>query len=1025
MTARLLRPWLIALLVAASVSPSFSQRQTGTISGRILDKDGKPLSGATVTISGPAQMGFSSYVTRETGFFRFAGLEPGEYDLRAEMPGFKSYILPDVVANVGRTTRLVIRFEETSVEEEVTLRVVSPVVDVESAKFSVNYSARFLAGLPLNRDLYDIQNSVPGAVSEGDPYLRTSSILGGTVRSQVYAFEGMRLNDPTTSLALTNINFDVYEEIEFELGGLPAEVGPTDPVYINIVSKGGANGFTGGLSGYFTGSGLAKDLIPKSDTDAYRVDPPGKFASYSDLSFHLAGAFLPDRAWYYLNGRYNSWRETTSIAPEARMAELGFYGIDYAHYDYDHDEWFGFAKLNIQFDKNIRYTGVLHYNNIYEPVYQRTGGADISLPATDVWSHEHDFTTTHLVNWSLDQDTFVDAQATYVNRRFPVRSRTQDQPTYYDYKQDVYWGASAYNDDQTRKRIGISAAITRFQGNLLSVSHEFKAGAEFEQSEQRRDWYRKNPYYSYWEDYAAGNPYYYSTDLKQGRLRIYNCPPTAEYWSIQDDLRRFSGYVQDNLTKGRLTLNLGLRADYSYLFRPQQSRPTLAYSYGPPQLNPAITESGSLLDALISQWHSEIGAVSPFDTLTTANLTVVHFFTLSPRLGLVYDPFGRGKTALKMSFSRYTEPLWADKYSAGQIFNPGSVDYYWNDLNGNMLMDLPPTDSYVLQSYPSQDPSITFYSQDLKAPYITEFLAGIEQEVFQDFKLGLQYIWKKSRNIVETVDVNNGYDPEAKDESGLIWIPFQFTDPGWDGQWGTSDDQTLTAYGLRADRPVPTWMVVNPPEAERKYWALAMTFDKRMSHNWQLSGSILYSSFKGNVDATTDQTEGTSGVFHSPNSLVNAYGPLSFDRPWQFKVMGTYVLPFQIMISAYLRHESGIPWTRTISRVYFPADFPAVQQTFVSLNAEAPGSRRRPAYTNLDLRLEKGFPLKATGSARLDFYLDIFNVTGSKGIVGNEDPSPRLRFDQTPPVCEVSPTYGSVLSVYGVRSYRIGIRWSF
>jgi hypothetical protein len=218
-------------------------------------------------------------------------------------------------------------------------------------------------------------------------------------------------------------------------------------------------------------------------------------------------------------------------------------------------------------------------------------------------------------------------------------------------------------------------------------------------------------------------------------------------------------------------------------------------------------------------------------------------------------------------------------------------------------------------------------------------------------------------------------------------------------------------------------MGVNPPEAERKYWALALTFDKRMSRNWQLKGSILYGSFKGNVEATYVPTEGESAAYNSPNTLVNSYGPLYFDRPLQIKVMGTYILPFNIIVSAYVQHYSGIPWGRTISRVYFPADFPAVLQTHVLLNAEAPGSQRRAPYTNLDLRLEKGWPLK--GRARLDFYVDIFNVGGRSGVLVDNDPSPRLRFDQTPVVYEASPTYGDVLSVYGIRSFRIGVRWSF
>ena len=1023
MTSRILKPMLIVWLAVSLSAPALAQRLTGTLSGQVLDKEGKPLPGATVSISGPALMGIESYVTSEKGLFRFPALKPGEYEIRAEMPGFKSYVYRSVIVAVGMTTEIVVRLEEFPTEEEVTLTATSPVVDVESSKVSVNYSARFLAAMPMNRDLYDIQNSVPGAVTEGVDYRRTSSILGGTVRSQLYALDGMPLNDPATSYSLVNINVDVTDEIEFELGAHPAEVGQTDATYINIISRSGGNTYEGGLLGYFTGDSLTTDLIPKSDAAAYQVDPPGKFDKYSDLSAHVGGPFLTDRAWFYLNGRWNSWTQTTSATPEDRMAKLGFSGVDFAHYDYEHNEWFGFAKLTIKATKDIRYAGTFHYNHIYEPVYQTSGGANISFQATEIWDHENTFTTTHQLNWSLDQNTFVDAHATLVQRNFPIRSRVQNQPTYYDYQQDIFWGASAYNNDQVRKRIMASASLTRFYDNLLTASHELRVGGEFEQSETHQDWYRGNPYYSYWEDYSAGNPYYYSTDLKQGRLRIHNCPASAKLWDVQDNIRRFSGYVQDRVTKGRLALNLGLRFDYAFQFQPQQGRPKLSYSFGPPQLNPAITDPNALLNALVSQWHDEIGPVSPFDSLITRQKTVVKFFTLSPRLGLVYDLFGQGRTALKMSFSRYYEPIWVARYNAGQILSPGSIDYYWNDLDGNKLMDLPPTDSYVIQSYPRQDPDYAYYADGLKAPSVNEFLVGIEHELFRDFKLGLQFISKRSRNIVEDVDLNNGYDPDARDEKGPIWIPFEFDDPGWDGTWGTSDDQKLTAYGLRADRPVPTWMGVNPPEAERKYWALVMTFDKRMSNNWQLKGSILYGSFKGNVEATTEPTEGQSEVFNSPNTLINAYGPLFFDRPLQAKVMATYILPFDILISAYAQHFSGIPWGRTISRVYFPADFPAVQQTYVALNAEAPGSQRRAPYTNLDLRLEKGFRFK--GGARLDFYLDVFNVGGRSGVIVDNDPSPRLRFDQTPSSYEVSPTYGHVLSVYGVRSYRLGLRWSF
>jgi hypothetical protein len=338
-------------------------------------------------------------------------------------------------------------------------------------------------------------------------------------------------------------------------------------------------------------------------------------------------------------------------------------------------------------------------------------------------------------------------------------------------------------------------------------------------------------------------------------------------------------------------------------------------------------------------------------------------------------------------------------------------------------MDLPPDDSYVLQSSPNQDPAHLYYPDDLKAPFTNEIMAGVEQELAKDFKLGLQLVWKESKNIVEDADARNGFDPTARDEKGLIWIPFSFIDPGWDGEWGTGDDQRLTAYGLRSDRPVPIWTGLNPAEARRKYLGAALTFDKRMSDNWQLKGSVLFSSFKGNIEASSVATEGSNLMFNDPNSLVNAYGSLFFDRPLQIKIIGTYVLPHDFVVSAYFQYYSGVPWGRTIARVYFPADFPAVQQTYVGLNAEASGTRRRVPYTNLDLRVEKAFAFRSGG--KISLYLDIFNIGGQSGVVVEDDPAPRLRFDLTPPVYEVSPTYGDVLSAFGVRSFRLGARWSF
>jgi len=1005
------------LVLVLLVSFTFAQRQTGSIFGTIYDNQGNPLPGVSVTVSGPSLIGEMTYTTDVSGVFRFPALPPGEYTVKAELEGFKTLIRKGIIVNVGKTTEISLTLELAPVKEEIVVTAVSPTVDVQSAKTSVTYEKDFLISIPVNRDLYDIQNSIPGAVSEGVNYRRTSSILGGTVRSQLYALDGVPMNDPATFYSMANINFDVYQEIEFEVGAHPAEVGQTDSTYINIVTKSGGNKLSGGITAYFTNDNMAKDLFTKEQIKAFGVNPPEKYSDYKDGSFSLGGPIKKDKIWYFGNLRRQVWGQANPLTPESRMEKLGKPSI---HYDLEHQEWMGFAKITAQLRQNLRYMGMFHYNHIYEPIYSNSIGSDTDFSATEIWDHENTYTTTHQLNWILNQNTFVDLRGTYIYRYFPIISRNPGEYTYYDRKNDVYWGTSPYNDEYVRIKMLASASLTRFVNNFLGANHEFKTGIEGEQSEYHRDWYRKNPYYSYWYDYAAGNPYYYSPSAKRGRLRIRPCPPERGMWDVQDNVRRLSWYVQDNITKGRLALNLGVRLDYSYQYEPEQSRPELRYENGPDLLAPGLSPN-ALLEALIAQMHAQ-GLISPFDALKTPFKKPVEFFTVSPRIGIVYDIFGNGKTALKVSYGRYYEPVWSAKYNAAQIFGASSINWYWNDKNGNKKMDLPPTDTYDLTSYSIQDPNYTYYVDDLKCPHMDEVLAGIEHELFKDFRLGIQLVWKQNKNIVEDIDMNNGYDPNAKDEKGLIWIPYTVVDPGWDGIFGTPDDKPITVYGLRSDRPVPSWKGINPPEAKREYKALVITFDKRMSNRWQLKGSVVYSSFKGNAEATYGATEGETGMFDSPNSMINSYGPIWFDRPLQVKILGTYVFPLDFKISANIQYLSGSPWERTLGRVYFPPNF-GVQQSYVSVNAEPRGSQRSQSYTNMDLRVEKSFSFGKYG--QFDIYLDIFNLGGYSRVYINQNPAGWLYYYESPPRYVTDPNYKLITSVEGVRSFRFGVRWNF
>jgi len=1055
---------LIFLLALGLTSTILAQgRQTGSVSGTVTDNEKNPLPGATVTLSGPAMMGSVSYVTSDVGKFRFVALSPGEYEIKAELPGFKTYIRKGLRVSVGKVTEVDIPLEPAAIEEEVTVVAVSPVVDIESSKLSVHYGSDFLMSMPNARDLYGIELSLPGTVEAeaGREYTRMASVLGGHLRSTLYQIDGAILNDPTTLYVAANVNVDVYEEVEISLGALPAEVGLSDTAVINVVSKSGGNKFSGMVSGYYMGAGglrslkflpsLAQDLWTEEQVRALNVTPPQKYADYLDGSASFGGPVIKDRLWFFLNGRYISWKQVDNNTANIRAQQIYnynpslFHPKDIEHYDTSQEDWLAFAKLTFQVTKNIKYMGMLHFNMVNQPVYTLRTGNSYAWSYTATVDHEKVYTTSHHLSWVLNQNTFMEVIGNYVNRHFPniIRPEVAKNYTNYDREQGLYFGNGSYSDDYYRKRYGVTATLTRFQDNFLGASHEFKAGVEWEDTYYIRDRCRgfekgDNPYYTYWYSFKDQNKYYDSPSARQGRFYLYPYPELG-VWKGEDNTRRYSAFAQDSIVAGRLAINLGLRFDHSYAYEPEEYRPQLDnyYNYGPQFLNPVLAQKDPniLLKALNDQYHQQIGPISQLDEFTFPYKKVVQFDTFSPRIGFVFDLFGNGKTALKLSFARYYEQIWSGKYNAPQLLGAGAWYWRWTDTNKNGYMDLPKSgpansayldpngDLYVLSSYQDQDPNVQYYADDIKCPYMNELIAGIEHEIMKDFRLGFQFIYKQNKNITEDIDADNGWDANKKDAQGRpIWLPYTFTDPGWDGIFGTSDDQQLTVYGLASYAPTPRWLGSNPAGCRREYIGGVITFDKRMSNKWQLRGSILYSAFKGNADHDYGGAEGETTLYDNPNSLINAYGRIRYDRPLNIKLLGTYILPLDIVISAYFNFRSGTPWARTLARVYFPPGFGA-QSSYVGIAAEPNGTKRYPNETTLDLRLEKSFNFEKLG--KLSLYLDVFNVGGSTFLSVQQNPNGYVYFYESPPRYTLDTTYKRINSVTGVRSLRLGLRWSY
>ena len=78
--------FLLVLGFALVVPGAEAQTQTGTVEGKVTDQQDAVLPGVTLTLTGPR--GVQSTVSDGEGNFRFVGVAPATYVLKAELSGF-------------------------------------------------------------------------------------------------------------------------------------------------------------------------------------------------------------------------------------------------------------------------------------------------------------------------------------------------------------------------------------------------------------------------------------------------------------------------------------------------------------------------------------------------------------------------------------------------------------------------------------------------------------------------------------------------------------------------------------------------------------------------------------------------------------------------------------------------------------------------------------------------------------------------------------------------------------------------
>lgn len=242
---------ILALLVllAAALGASAQTLDRGAVHGFVYDTSGAAIVGAKVTITNPSTGLKREVSTDADGGYTFEALNPGEFNLVVDAPGFATYNVKQIVVNVGGSLALDIHMKLKTAEQSITVTAeAAGIVDTSTAGISQLLNSESVSNLPLpGRDYRDLAQLTPSAqVTTG---LRGGLRLGG----QQSDYSGLTIDGADNynnsfgeffgSLETKNftIPLDAVQEFQVVTNGFAPEFGRSTGGLINLVTKSGTN----------------------------------------------------------------------------------------------------------------------------------------------------------------------------------------------------------------------------------------------------------------------------------------------------------------------------------------------------------------------------------------------------------------------------------------------------------------------------------------------------------------------------------------------------------------------------------------------------------------------------------------------------------------------------------------------------------------------------------------------------------------------------------------------------------------
>ncbi len=680
----------LTLLGLFILIPTLAQAQA-TLAGVVRDTSEAVLPGVTVEATSPALTQRNrTAVTDGSGQYRITELPPGTYELTVTLSGFSTAKREGIEVTGSGVFPINVHLRVGAVAETITVTGETPVVDTQSARRQSVLSADIISALPATRSYGALLTAVPGltvdnTVNNGamtTPFMTFFSANGGRANEGRMMIDGLNVAASFNGGGVSTFIYDVAntEEMQVLVSGSLGEAENGGP-QVNLVPKSGGNRFGGsafysGAGGWSSGDNLNDTLKkPLAEGGSGLTLPASVITSY-DVNGSGGGPIKRDKVWFYLNLRkYATIRPVPGASANLNAG--------------DATKWLWVKDPNIEVRsadsrsiESFRITGQLTPRNrisFSDEHQHRCSGSTVTLggdgcrtreanwigvgntttsPETFPGYHDFPYNVTQ-ATWSAPVSSRLLLEAGYSRFQYlwagfgivPPDGYTSMIPVT---EQSTMYGAGNYSYRGLYDPLGFAYANNdasptnwRMTASYVTGAHNMKVGYQGSYQKSLQGRVANSTQLQYRFNGGVPNAFSY-----------YIAPE----WDQNDRTATGSLFVQDQWTKGRITLQGGLRYDRAWSFAPADGNgATQTSRFDPLPISFARTDS------------------------------VLGYNDITPRMGAAYDVFGNGKTAIKVNLGKYLqaatndENYWANN-PAGRIVT-SVPNRAWTDANGNYAID--------------------------------------------------------------------------------------------------------------------------------------------------------------------------------------------------------------------------------------------------------------------------------------------------------------------------------------------------